>query len=302
LAPLVPGQGPPPLPKGTAVLEGRVAPADVLALDPCLRLLGTGPMAGVALPREVRSFPIGEDGRFRITDLPAGTWRVQFEANFPIEGFANPLSCAGVARRRPHLAEVELKEGEVTTVALDAKSCVPARVRGRVRMDGVLLRDLEVGLQGRQPASPQSPLFGIEYALGPLALDEGGRFEREPMLPGQYRVAVRLPAPQGGAPVLRWSEWFEVEPGAKIERDFEVYERRLRVTLRDAAGAPVANTKLMLMVGAAIEGIGETDADGVLVLDNAPTDPVTIRLGPRSAVVQMPLGKKEASVEARLQQ
>lgn len=142
-------------------------------------------------------------------------------------------------------------------------------------------------------------MFGTEYVLGPMTLDEGGKFERNAVLPGEYRVAVRMTG-AGDAPVFRTSDWFQVAPGAEIDQDFEIYERRLRVELLDETGQPVPKRMLMLVVGTTLEGVATTDDEGNFTLENAPCNPVLIRVGERSAMVQMPLGKRKASVVARL--
>lgn len=157
------------------------------------------------------------DGRFRLTGVAAGTWRLRVLALADPEAFWQSSDDAGDLARSG--LAVEVADGETAEVALEPAA--EARVRGRVLVDGAPAHGWVVAIPGYATFTDQNraPADG-------RTLDADGTFELATDRFGS--CALRLhgrPRSARDDVELSWS--LELGPGEELVRDFEVGFTRL---------------------------------------------------------------------------
>ena len=200
-------------------------------------------------------------------------------------------------RLEPRLAQVLVEDSRTTEVELDASGFAPARLNGRVLLDGAPASDCR-GVVVYLAECAHATRFG-EFTPDPQ-----GHFEALGLPPGDYRAGITvgdLKTTQGD-PIVA-NETFFLSPGQILERTFSFERRLLRLRILEPDGkTPVANAEVR------IESSGDhrtrrTDAEGRLALDPAPAHPVTIRHGDREGgPASIPSGEREAEVDVVLRE
>ncbi|MEO0651063.1 MAG: carboxypeptidase-like regulatory domain-containing protein, partial [Planctomycetota bacterium] len=236
---------------GTA-LHGRVTPPEILD-----RAWGPRRPAVLLLPPKQlelapRQASIDPSGRFRLDGLLPGEWRVELRVLDPVPGAQHLVHRAGT---------VEIRAGAEHALTLDLAQLEPARLVGRLTVDGrlgpakALLLRLEPGSEG----------VAVERGRTRVQVDADGRFDVERVQAGTYGFALETTS--GGAGPMA-AEPIELAPGQVLERQIAIERGALDLTLTDHAGRPVTHRGLSLVqprTGAAVACA--TDANGRLRVD-----------------------------------
>jgi RNA polymerase sigma factor (sigma-70 family) len=166
---------------------------------------------------------------------------------------------------------VDVPANGVAELELDLGAHVLGSVRGTVRGNGPLPRDLAVVLLRRDDDGTLRAT-----ASAPVAAD--GAFAASGVQPGRYRVAFAASSP-GGTPAVQADE-LVVVAGGEAAVTLRHEPRRLVVTLTRADGAPVRAARVLTHCGdttwPAFRVLAPS-VDGELVLDPAPALPVQFR-------------------------
>lgn len=213
-----------------AVLEGTIGPAEVVAnframsgspsTAPTIQLVRTS-STGEQEEFPVRAVAIGEAGTFRIERVPPGVWDVELMGWYS----TGRGSLRGV--RAPVASGVQLEEGATRELKIDASTCSPGTLRGRVVVAGDPTSRAHVQVRLTKDALSSYESSGFIGWM--LPIDEEGRFELT-YLPGTVRVAIdRVVAPQAA----------RVEAGKVSESVFTLSIASVEVGFVDESGEPV---------------------------------------------------------------
>jgi hypothetical protein len=171
-------------------------------------------------------------------------------------------------RIEPALGVVAVVEGQTTRIALDASALAAGSVVGHVLLNGEPFSECRVFL------------VRDRARFGQFVPNPDGRFEASGLPPGTWSaelVVGDFKARDGDQ--ISSDETFELAPGATVTRDFAFERRRITLrVLRPDGVTPFADAEIQVV----ILGRGEfderrTDANGLLVLDPAPTGSVQVR-------------------------
>jgi hypothetical protein len=192
---------------------------------------------------------IDSAGRFKIEELPAGTWEVVLGTG---SGFHSTAA-----------ATVELVDGKTTFVELDARALAPGRIRGRVLQGGHPPPHGKLALIGEV-----SPGSWFERDIG---VDDEGWFVADGVPPARY--AVRRTWSEVGRPASSSAgsrPTCELLSGADVTHVFHLETSRLHVRLSDHDGhPPPVGTACRIWAGHTWTW-QVTDRDGRFVVDHAP--------------------------------
>ena len=254
------------------------------------RLGGTGMQAGHR--GEVR---LADDGSFELESVEPGVHELYLVLG--VHYRTRHGSSSRGMRLEPALGQAIVEDARTTEVVLDGRRFSPARLNGRVFLDGAPASDCRVFVE-----------YLVELAraarFGEFTPDPQGHFEAPGLPPGDYRVGIMVGdlVAARGDPILS-DESFPLSPGQVLERTFSFERRLLRLRILEPDGkTPVANAEVR------VESSGDhrtrrTDAEGRLALDPAPAHPVTIRHGDREGgPASIPSGEREAEVDVVLRE
>ncbi len=225
----------------------RLAGLDPVGTDgighPAVQLVGEGePNQEPVFP--ARPIPLPAPGEpFRIEHVPPGPWRLRLTGMVGRPGGGGRLESSDVA-------EVPVVgEGEVREMLLDLSAHVPARLRGRVLVNGVPAQRVLVWTE-RSESSAGRGVIGTR-----LSLDAEGRFDHM-QLPGSMRVSTDY----------LWSAPIDMPAGSDREHVFSFEAGDVELRLVDSTSAPVAEQDMILRLRPG-EDRGDrwslkTDADG----------------------------------------
>ena len=252
----------------------------------------------------VRFLPVGgqaaqfanlqPDGSFVSPLLPVGDYRVTLTERVVFEQFA---STTGQHAPVPELEQrVRVTEAATTELHFTAPVRRLATLHGRILVDGAVPDGLRVDLLLQRDDAP--PVRRGEFAPG-----RDGSFVATDLLPGRWRLGVRLPGVGRFELPAVQHEPFDIADGDVLERSFAVVRRRLVVHLQDQAGRAVGGGVLVQEGGWTAEG---SSRDGTLVFDPAPLEMIRFARQPTqgeaplpsawSDPVQMPQDRTEAEV------
>lgn len=197
-------------------VAGRVAPREVLqalrrhqaGIELALTPLGIE----AANPHAVE---VAADGSFDKGGLAAGRWQLELIAK------------AGRHRKEAyrvrHPGDLEVRAGDTQEVLLSLQNELPARLEGRVRIDGAPAGRYQLQLDG----STRSFSW---------ATDAGGNYHIPLINPGSYRVSVTRLGAKTATARIYLPQQLQVAPGAELRRDFGFRTASLQLTVVDQAG------------------------------------------------------------------
>jgi len=201
-------------------IEGRVA-------DDRTRPVGGLPVRVLRLPDldELPRIVTRTDGTFRSAPLAAGRYRL--------------LLAAGLADRPGLEADVEVVEGEATTV--DFGPTGGSRLDGAVRRRGAPVAG--IGVEALAEAAR-----GCEAVVMKAVTDAHGEYHWDGLPEGRYVLRLVDGAVRSGLPV-------RLGRNDRVTRDLELGEGGIRGVVRSAAGDPVAGAEVVAVpLRAAAEG------------------------------------------------
>ncbi len=276
-----------------AVLHGRLEPAGAVAAtwpagdEPVQRMTVVARAAnGTA---QLASAPVARDGTFTLGPLPAGAVDVAWSC----WQVCTPVHAARIAL---HLGTVDVPaSGGAIERTFAVGELLPGTVDGSVALDGAPLRKAELFLRTDARA------LGIR-----VHADDAGRFAAR-VPPGDWFAVLALPAQPGpGHVILPVPGGCTVRSGATARLAVDARVRTLRLVLRDANGAPLANARVRLQgpPGYARPGSLATDGNGVVAVAPAPYGAFTVVAGTgeheqRFGPIDVPAAASEHSLELR---
>lgn len=220
-----------------ARLRGRAGPPEALATlrglaqpgwpAPSLQLRQATGASLAVLPTTFGDarFRIADDGAFDLGGLPPGAWQVRLQYTAP-----------GTVRS-VFLGAVALADSVTTEFAPDLRAALPGTLRGTVTRNGAPVANTGVQLVGATTGEP-----GAAQAFA--RTDAAGRFTAL-VSPGVYRVLV--PGARTGAALATTVACVEsaaVTAGGIVDQAFTAASGALQITVRDAAGSPVAGVEV----------------------------------------------------------
>ncbi len=244
--------------RGGATVRGIAGPTN--ALERLRELCGDDGLRVTCTPvgadLEARAVAIDPDGSFSITSLEPGEYAVDVHLDYVASAVHSSDDTWRVTQR-------EFTEGGETTLEIDLAPWLPARVEGRVTVDGRPLAGVHCFLVGSA---------GGGARLLRVGLDDDGRFTTWAR-PGTWSFALTLPAQPGPGwyrvpvPDQSWT----VEPGGQHRIEVPTVLRRARIGLVDSEGAPLTGRELRIRhEGYYPAGVLRTDAAGWCELEPAP--------------------------------
>jgi hypothetical protein len=261
-----------------ATLVGRVLPARLVAQ---LRAEGgakEGTRPGLRLHRIVDgrreshpsrgSFPLADDGAFRIDGVAPGPWQVSLCSWAPhLPDLPGHLESAVV------VAKVDLREGEVREEELDLAALERGSLRVLVKLNGTSLARATVQ---------------FETDLGPGIDGATRKFARNVATDGRGRVEATLPAGAYRARVFAESTLVGVvnasmPRGGDVDTVFELATAPLQVELAREDGNPVAGARVRFCLGGEEALVIETtDAAGRARVTAAPVGRLEAFIWPKA--------------------
>ena len=204
------------------------------------------------LPSHGHLFPIDPDGRFLVTGLEPGNWKVRLRV---------PSLDARWGTRFA-LGSVSLRDGEVRRLEVDSARLEPGELSGTLRVDGQPLPHRILGF------TPVELWLrdGLESGWIACETDAQGRFAVR-LLAGRWRPAVIARSLAGSD-----TQWIslpgevEIRPGTPTAADLAFTRRRLTVLVVDATNQPRAFVRLRVTFrGNSLDVF--TDHEGRFVVD-----------------------------------
>jgi hypothetical protein len=204
--------------------------------------------------RQMMKSDVRVDGHFTFDHLPTGTLQLQLVRVASL----NERGSLNTAYVTVMECSVEVRAGVKTELTLAAPPRANGRLRGRLRLQGLELRDARIvaGFAGR------GAIRG-EFAVAP-----DGSFVADALLPGRWRFTLRAKS----LSPHEFADELEVTSDCDLEHEFVLVHRRLVLKLRRADGAMVEGCELR--VGSQTMRLNGPE----LVLDPAPVLPLQVRV------------------------
>lgn len=275
------------VPEGGGI-TGRVHFA---GLDPARMTVQLQRTDGAPMPRlDNRDGSVQADGRFAAHGLLPGTYRLAVQ--YAVHYSTDHGSSGGGMPLDVEVPNVVVAAGHDSEVDIDGTALVPATVRGRLLLDGVV-------------PSPARAFVRAEGGAtwGQFVPGSDGVFEATGLLPGSYRVGLVVGDFQAGeGDTILQEDTFVLAAGQQLARDFAFTRRRLSITILEADGKTPAAGLLVYINGRTFYKRSTTDGKGVLVIDPAPPGQVQVQAIGRGPLppVEVPLGKTEDAVTVTL--
>ncbi len=287
-----------------AIVRGRLVPPTLLDLigpsaeqrreaaivrDEDSELGYSMPTIAIGNDRTSQNTRVADDGTFEFATVEAGDHTISMSLQWRRDsGF--------YARDDHELAAVTgLRPGETRDLgAIDVSRLVPARVHGRVTLDGATWTAGQLVLVN---AAAPDETFAID-------LDERAQFTLV-QRPGRYLPCLEW-EDAAGRHLLAAEQLLELGVAAEVDCALPFVHRVLRLAVVDANGAPVPGQTLRIVPIDRRE-LGErfarsqADAAGMIVLDPAPPGRVQVFLpgsggAPLAEIVATPGSRTEAKV------
>lgn len=230
------------------------------------------------------------DGSFALRGLSPATYRVALQYSVPYR--TEHGGSDGGMPLDVVVPDVVVTAGQDTEVDIDASALVPATLRGRLLLDGVVPSPARAFVRAERGAT-----------WGQFVPGADGVFEAAGLLPGTYRVGLVVGDFQAGeGDSIVQEDTFVLAAGQQLERDFAFTRRRLVITFLEADGKTPAAGLRVFVDGSNFRKRSTTDGNGVLVIDPAPAGVMQLRSmrGGQLPPVEVPLGKTEHAVTLTL--
>ncbi len=194
------------------------------------------------------------------------------------------------------IADIEFPPSHHERLEIDAESCIPCQLSGRISVDGAPLKGKHCFAKRSDP----SPQLMLRFSTG-----ENGQFEVS-VPPGTYTYSITLEAQPGpGWVMMTVPETFTLQAGDKRESAIDIAVRKLRVQVLDKTDKPLPNQLVKISAkGFHRPGTIRTDADGWAMIDPAPLTEFHLsmniggikqKLGP----IDLPSGQTRGDVKVR---
>lgn len=270
---------------------GIVGRLRLAGLDPSRVIVQLQRRDGKTMPPMDRDAGVVQtDGSFALRGLSPTTYQLalQYSMHYRTEHGGH----GGNVELDVEVPDVVVTAGRDTDVDIDATALVPATLRGRMLLDGVVASPARAFVQAERGAR-----------FGQFVPGADGFFEASGLPPGTYRTGLVIGDFQAGeGDTLLQEDTFTLAPGQQLERDFVFTRRRLVVTIMQADGKTPAARLSLFQSGSGIFKRCTTDDHGVLVLDPAPAGRITLQppQGRQLPPIEMPAGKTEHAVTLTL--
>ncbi|MBN2491108.1 MAG: sigma-70 family RNA polymerase sigma factor [Planctomycetes bacterium] len=220
--------------------------------------------------------PVGEDGRFCFSGVPAGTWTVHLLYSMPAED-----GRGGVSRKRLLGTVGSLRDGEERDLVFDVSGVFPGRLTGTVVLNGRPLPKERVSFPAlTQDRAGRSHLVVTNRSTW---TDSRGAFSID-LEPGVYRLRLENRNAAGRGAAIASDDTVEIPPGLDIHRDFQLACARLELRVLGSDGkSPVSGVSLYSEIPSQQWRFytRKTDREGRIVFDRVPTGTIRFAVWPR---------------------
>lgn len=156
--------------------------------------------------------------------------------------------------------------GQTLQQDLDLQAILPGTVEGLVLLNGASFADANIALSaGGAPCNQRT--------------DAEGRFTAQ-CAAGDYALSVRRPSRSESHLLLRSQERAVVVRGETVRQTFRLSSGTLAITLRDAAGKPVAGATVTAVCGDLAIALPPSGADGRIEAE-LPAEALELRILPQ---------------------
>jgi protocatechuate 3,4-dioxygenase beta subunit len=203
---------------------------------------------------------IADDGSFDIAGLPPGFWKLHIDGWIARErGASSHIFAAG---------EVNLVDGQTTNQDIDLECVLPGTVEGYVLLNG-------------QPLANGTVTLRSEGTWENLQTNAEGLFTRK-LFAGEYGLLVQKQGTAQSLTMLYCPTRVRVVRGQTTTQTFSVSCGKLRVTVRNASGQPVAKASIRVL-GSEKDGtdLPPTNDQGVTETELT-AESVTLRILPKA--------------------
>jgi RNA polymerase sigma factor (sigma-70 family) len=271
--------GPGPIPWKHVARSGEVSrdrsadaarrPTVRLVPDPSLPTTKDRPRSLVA--------PVGEDGAFCFSGVPAGTWNVHLDYSMPLDGRGG-----GTHHTRLLGTVSGLREGEERELVFDVSDVFPGRLAGTVFLNGQPLATEPVSFAS--VARDRAGRPRLVPANRSVSTDSRGAFAID-LEPGLYRLRLEnRGSDERGAAIIS-NDAIEISPGSAIQRDFHLVCATLELRVLGADGkTPVKGVRLYSEIPSQRWRFytRRTDSEGRIVINRVPPGAIRFMVWPRT--------------------
>ncbi len=161
----------------------------------------------IGAARRLGEVPVGDDGRFELGPVPAGSWQLRLNVNVRIStgSYGHSIDIGDV---------LHLDAGEVRELAIDVSGADPVRFRGRALLDGEPVREARIWFRGT----------GLSTGA---RTDEEGNFETSASVPGRYLPSLSLEGEAGDTTAIPGTAAVDAYAGQVVDLDLSFTRRRL---------------------------------------------------------------------------
>jgi hypothetical protein len=244
-----------------------------LWLRPGLRLRAASPVARgspTMLPLgPPRLFPIGADGCFELTGIPAGTWHLEIQGTVLREAGNSRTYRQASTTRLTTLHNLEA--GTERDLVLDLSPFRPAILQGTIRHEGLPVPNARFQVFTRPSAEPQ----GVWTNCVSGETNWLGRFTAE-VDPGQACVLVTPSWSDDSHLLVPCAETLDTVAERRFVETFTLRRWTAAIRVLDPSGKPLQGKPIVLDARPEIpwSGSATTDAEGVARFDSPPLVPL----------------------------